>query len=69
MAPEKIRGYGYIKEASMADVRAAVEKSLLLYKSRAKDGVMTQEDITGVGLVGSKASSNASTKTIRMLQG
>ena len=68
MAPEKIRGYGYIKEASMADVRAAVEKSLLLYKSRAKDGVMTQEDITGVGLVGSKASSNASTKTIRMLQ-
>jgi hypothetical protein len=68
MAPEKIRGYGHIKEASMADVRAAVERSLLLYKSRTKEGVMTPEDIAGLGVVGSKASSNASTKTIQMFQ-
>jgi indolepyruvate ferredoxin oxidoreductase len=68
MAPEKIRGYGHIKEASMAEVKAAVERSLLLYRSRAKDGVMVPEDVSGFGLVGSKAASHTSSKTIRMFQ-
>jgi sulfite exporter TauE/SafE len=66
MAPEKIRGYAHIKEASIADARAAMERSLVLYKSRANEGAMKSEDIAGVGLVGSKASSPASSKTIRM---
>jgi indolepyruvate ferredoxin oxidoreductase len=68
MAPEKIRGYGHIKEASIADVTAAVDRSLVPYKSRANEAVMIPEDIAGIGLVGSKASSHASSKTIRMFQ-
>jgi sulfite exporter TauE/SafE len=68
MAPEKIRGYGHIKEASMAHVRATVETSLILYKLRAKEGVRAQQDIADFGLVGSKASGPATSRTIQMFQ-
>jgi indolepyruvate ferredoxin oxidoreductase len=68
MAPEKIRGYGHIKEASIAAVKAGVEKALLLHKSRSPQGVMTLDNIVDLGMADLQASIPATDKTIRMYQ-
>jgi indolepyruvate ferredoxin oxidoreductase len=69
MAPEKIRGYGHIKEASIVEVKAAVEKCLLLYKTGTKEAAMMPDPIADIGQGGSSASSSAGRKTIPMYQG